>query len=760
MQRLLGRLFLAVAAFPIWQTPLASAKETWTPMIEEETESPELLRLEDGVATSTLTKGQDLKVGQGLISPDKRFKLVFQADGNFVLYYKGRPIWTARTLGLEGQIVRFQADGNLVMYKADGKTSVWNSQTNGKEAVAVRLGNDGVLGIYDNANVPVWTSGTCCFPAAEPSDTRPAAIGKWGPKMDWPIIPIHAVVMPNGKLFTFGTDQYGLQGAQLFYDIWTPTKGSFLDAHETLPNTLNTDIFCASAAVVPISGDVLITGGDGRVPPNMNKGIRDTSILKADNQTLIRGPYLANARWYPTTTTLASGEIMVHGGTDSNGTAILTPEVYSPLTNSWRSLFGAVNADIINGGESKWFYPRHFVAPDGRVFGMTADKMYYIDPRGRGAVQVVQNLPNISRSYTSTAVMYQPGKILQVGGTTSGDIGARASDGVIDVDISGEQPVVKRLNPMAFERAWANSTVLPSGDVLITGGSARENQLIEPGYPAELWNPTTQTFRPLAATTIARLYHSTAILLPDATVFVGGGGAPGPLVNTNAEIFYPPYLFDADGNFADRPTIGFASAREDYDHRSNISYGGSAPSKVVLVRAGTVTHSFNMEQRYIPLSFTMQGNTLNVRMPKDANIAPPGYYMLFIVNEQGVPSIAKIISLGVPRDRAVLLPGDALSVGDSLQSAKGRVRLTLQSDSNLVLSVAGQTVWSTMTKGRDVVKAVLGEDGNFALYNADDTVIWSSETSGTVGGRLTLRDDGTLVLSDEFGWDQWSSAKR
>lgn len=141
------------------------------------------------------------------------------------------------------------------------------------------------------------------------------------------------------------------------------------------------------------------------------------------------------------------------------------------------------------------------------------------------------------------------------------------------------------------------------------------------------------------------MYHSSALLLPDATVLIGGGGAPGPLTNLNAEIFYPPYLYDAQGHFAARPSFTLASTGQDYGATVKLTANGSI-SRVVLIKTGAVTHSFDFEQRYIPLSFTSKGDALNVRMPTSANVATPGFYHLFIVNSQGVPSVSKIISLG------------------------------------------------------------------------------------------------------------------
>ncbi|RYZ57390.1 MAG: DUF1929 domain-containing protein [Proteobacteria bacterium] len=350
--------------------------------------------------------------------------------------------------------------------------------------------------------------------------------------------------------------------------------------------------------------------------------------------------------------------------------------------------------------------------------------------------------------------------IIQVGGSRAGNLGARASDGAIHVDINGAAPVVTQMTPMAFDRIWVSATVLPNGEVLMTGGSAYDNQLQDTALTAEMWNPTTKTFRPLASTPIARMYHSTSLLLPDATVLIGGGGAPGPLINLNAEIYSPPYLFDANGNAAARLTIGRSTSREDYNHLSNISWTGAGTvAKAAMIRTGAVTHSNDMEQRFIPLNFVVRGNTVDVRMPANANLAPPGYYHIFLLNAAGVPSVSKIVSLGVAREKNVLLPGDALSGGDSLVSPDGRHKLTFQADGNLALYTGNnQAIWASGTFNKGGVKAVMQADGNLVIYNQANQALWSSGTFGAqfAGGKLVLQNDSNLVIYKD-GKAYWAS---
>src|SRR5262245_23181327 len=205
--------------------------------------------------------------------------------------------------------------------------------------------------------------------------------------------------------------------------------------------------------------------------------------------------------------------------------------------------------------------------------------------------------------------------------------------------------------------------ILLDGTVLLTGGSTNDEDANIAALQAELYNPATNTFFSMASESYARLYHSTAILLPDATVLVAGS-QPGLGANptssaydTHIEIYKPPYLFTSSGGMATRPTITSVPANISYGNAFQIQTPDAARiSQVVLVRPGSVTHAFNVEQRLIGLSFTAGSGVLNVTAPSDVvstptgitNPAPPGYYMVFLVSSSGVPSTAQFVQLNRP----------------------------------------------------------------------------------------------------------------
>jgi YVTN family beta-propeller protein len=455
--------------------------------------------------------------------------------------------------------------------------------------------------------------------------------GAWSPVYDWPLIPIHAVLTPDARLFTYGTDGSGRQTAYFIYDLWDPAMGP-TGGHRTLPNMTLTDVFCGSQLVLPTTGAVLLNGGDNWTgTATTNTGNRNSTLLDLSSDTLSRQNDMNRARWYSTSTTLLNGETYIQGG--SGGTD--RPEIRG-ADGVYRLLTGADTSAL------QYQYPRNFIAPDGRVFGYDSNgNMYYVSTAGTGAITRVGTLPAANRGSDASAAMFRPGRILQFGG---------ASNGAAVIDITSGTPVVSATAPMLRQRRLASATVLPDGKVLATGGSANWNVMdATTSYNAEIWDPATGQWTIGANHVRARLYHSTAVLMPDASVFVGGGGAPGPQVNRNFEYYYPPYLFDANGQRAARPVI--------VDWPQDVAIGrtltlrtqaASAPiARVTMVKTSSVTHGWNMEQRFVELTFRADGDLLSVQAPTRAADAPPGYWLLFVIDASGVPSVAKIVKVGI-----------------------------------------------------------------------------------------------------------------
>jgi hypothetical protein len=286
-----------------------------------------------------------------------------------------------------------------------------------------------------------------------------------------------------------------------------------------------------------------------------------------------------------------------------------------------------------------------FVLPDGRVLNTGS---YELPVVTRALDISTQTWTTIDPTVldAGSAVMYLPGQILKTGTSANSAppyVTAQATAYVLDMTQSS--PAWQAINPMAFARSYHNLTVLPDGNVVVTGGNGNTNPDAQTlaVFAAEMWSPATQAFTTMASMVTPRVYHSTALLLPDGRVLVAGGGqydgtSPDQL---NAEIYSPPYLFKGA-----RPTVTSAPSTLGYGAQFAVQTPDAANiSSVALLRLGSVTHAFNENQRYVPLTFTASTGSLNVAAPANANLAPPGHYMLFLVNSTGVPSVARIVQM-------------------------------------------------------------------------------------------------------------------
>ena len=456
-------------------------------------------------------------------------------------------------------------------------------------------------------------------------------VGQWGPVVDWPVVGVHAALMPDGRVLAY--DSVG-DNATETYPVHDHTRATMWDPATGTQTPVWVDtgynVFCSGLAHLT-DGRLFLAGGN--LDSALN-GIRQTHVFDPSSGTWSLGPTMAAGRWYPTVTPLRNGEMLITSGGPS------VPEVRTTAGNL-RTLSTA--------SLSQPLYPWIDVAPDGRAFVSGPDTtLRSLNTDGTGSWQSFGQRDAINRSYGSH-VPYDVGKILVAGG------GASSRDARV-IDINGATPSVTPSSPMANGRRQHNLTVLADGSVLATGGNSSGAGLVDLAngvYAAERWNPASGTWTTLAAESVTRQYHSTALLLPDGRVLSSGGGICGTCdevgyLAKNAQVFTPPYLFKTDGSgqLADRPVIDTAPAVASYGLPFQISTPQAASiARVALVRLGAVTHSVNMEQRYVPLSFTAGTGSLTATAPVNANVAPPGVYMLFIVGTDGVPSVAKMVTV-------------------------------------------------------------------------------------------------------------------
>jgi hypothetical protein len=452
--------------------------------------------------------------------------------------------------------------------------------------------------------------------------------GAFGQQIPWPIVPIHAVLLPDGRVLSYGSDKRGEQTGYYHYDLWDPKVGSGIRAHTTLRNGSKTDLFCNTQTLL-LNGNVEMYGGDN-LPIETQTFNNHVDLYRASNDSLVRTGTMHRKRWYASSTVLPNGAVFIQGGLGGKD----LPEVRT-TSGTFRLLTGAPTGGMQAG------YPKNFVDPRGRIFGLAGPFMYRINPNGNGSIFHFDRFPTRNIGPMSTSAMFAPGEILHVGGF----------DGrlVSLIDINGETPTVTPMPRTARPRKWANATVMADGRVFVSGGSAENNKAVSVSYTSEIFDPATNTWSDGPTAQRMRLYHSTSLLMPDGTVMTMGGGVPGPETNKNAEVYYPSYLFRTDGSFAPRPKVSSMTTATTPGRTLTLnSPDASRIERVTLVKMGSVTHSTDMDMRFLDLSFTRTGaSTLSAQLPGNKFRTPPGFYMVFAFNGQGVPSMARVVKIGV-----------------------------------------------------------------------------------------------------------------
>jgi hypothetical protein len=442
----------------------------------------------------------------------------------------------------------------------------------------------------------------------------PANVGEWSRVWPWPNdgdgsgYAGHLHVLPTGEVLFWGDHDMPNPPERL----WTPPDPDDPDdpGQFRLADDLGYNHFCSGHAFLR-DGSLLVAGGHPPgAPPAARAALYDPFL---DSWSRIRN--MNTFRWYGTATTLADGGLLMASGTTGFGENLL-PQIWRGGPH-WQNLFGAQEP------ASPSFYPRMHLAPSGEVFLAGPNPLARsLDTTGAGHWR---DVATSSRSRPGgTSVMYEPGKVLVAGG---GNPPARSAE---EIDLSAAQPAWQLLRPMAHARVEHNATILPDGEVLVTGGYVAAT---------EIWNPVTRTWRSVTSASIARGYHSTAALLPDGRVVSAGGD-----FQPNAEIYKPPYLFKGP-----RPVITSAPPTVRYGEAFTV--GAVAPYGIVQVtwvRLSSVTHAFNQNQRFNRLDFKSLAGVLHVAAPANPALAPPGHYMLFVLNGAGVPSVARIVKLTEP----------------------------------------------------------------------------------------------------------------
>jgi galactose oxidase len=466
--------------------------------------------------------------------------------------------------------------------------------------------------------------------------------GSWGGTIGFPLVPAAAALLPGNKLLTWSA-----YSNTTFGGANGKTQTAILDLNTgvvtplTVSNTGH-DMFCPGVSILA-DGRILISGGSNSAKSTIYDPATNTWSAAADMKI---------PRAYQSNVTLSTGEVFSIGGSWAGGQGGKNGEIWSASTG-WRTLANAPVAPILTND------PQGVFRSDNHawLFAMSGGKVFHAGPSrrmnmyttsGTGTVQDLGLRADSSDAMNGNAVMYDVGKILTLGGSPAyQDSDATARAYTIDTN---NGVTVRRTGDMAARRAFVNSVVLPDGQVLALGGQAYAKPFSDAtaAMAPEIWNPATGIFTALAPMAAPRTYHSVALLLPDARVFVGGGGLCGSCTTNHldGQIFTPPYLLNGDGTARPRPSITAAPTTAALGSTIQVTTSGPTP-RFSLVRTSTVTHSVNTDQRRIPLTPTaLSGNTASLAIPSDPGVVVPGEYLLFASDANGVPSVAKTIRIG------------------------------------------------------------------------------------------------------------------
>jgi hypothetical protein len=485
----------------------------------------------------------------------------------------------------------------------------------------------------------------------------PNVTGEWTTlPYQMPINPISTSLMHTGQILIVSGSENdpsnNSTGSESYrFAVWDP-KG--VTESSIAVRNINYDVFCSGTAALP-DGRSLVVGGTSNYTFD---GDNRASIFDPATNRLLQSPSMADGRWYATATALGDGRVLASSGLGLWGTTNTAVEIYDPAKGGWIGPF----ADPFTPP----LYPRAFLLPSGRVFftgqGVTGgvgptNNSWLFDPVG---LTWVSSAPISSNRTAGSAVLLPllppsyAASVMNFGGNT-GDQTTQGLASTEIINLSAASPAWTPGPNMSTGRTLMNATILPNGKVLASGGSASYETPDAAGKNADLYDPVSNSFSSAGTASYSRLYHSTTLLLPDATV-ISVGSNPGSRGSYEAaiEIYTPPYLFDSNNlPITQRPTItGITPGVMGYNTPFSVTYTSASPiSSAVLMRPGSATHDSDMEQRLVglcgpsPQPSCSGSGTLNLTSPPNGNIAPPGYYMLFLLDSAGVPSVAQFIQL-------------------------------------------------------------------------------------------------------------------
>lgn len=541
------------------------------------------------------------------------------------------------------------------------------------------------------------------FAAATAGD--PAQDGQWTQApFTIPNFAIHSAVLPTGKVLMWGYPPLPSGGGARQNigraSLWDPATNSFKDVPPPVVdnppgsgNQVPAPIYCSSQSFLP-SGALLLAGGN-LVWPDHSPGATYTDYAGIDRlftfdpwtETWTEQPRMQDGRYYPSQVELADGRVAIAGGTKDDapgGVYNDTVEVFTPGPGP--SSVGSLQLRA-SANHPFSLYPHLFTLPTGNVLlagpgGPIQQDASILDTQAF----TWQDISRPSQQRVQSAPVIVPGgpsgssTVLEIGGMDLAQKDASgftpASASTESVDASQSSPSWSAQSALNIARANENAVLLPDGSMVAIGGGMGNSES-DGSYTTysdgrarqvELWDPVSRTWRLGPAQQEDRAYHSTAVLLPDGRVMSAGDDfhpvvSGGATATDTAEIYSPAYL--ARGP---RPAIGLAPDAVHWGDTFGVRSPSSGISRAVLMAPAATTHAVDMQQRAVPLQIVnrIDGQGVDLVAPPTGGVAPPGYYMLFLLNGSGVPSVASWVRIGADAPDQPLLsemPSDGPSSG-------------------------------------------------------------------------------------------------
>ena len=565
-------------------------------------------------------------------------------------------------------------------------------------------------------------------------------IGAYSALVDWPVIGLHATLLPDGRVLTFGSHSTKITGDKLdenktiklsngkelnrnagsiqwqhhevFHavdvDLWDYKKGLTKNSHNLIEKPLVWDAFCSISRVLNLN-DIFILGGNEYTEKESIDWNNRTVIFNAEKNTFKESQKLNYPRWYGSTVRIEDKLYMFGGIHNKTNFQSIIPEVIDLNKNNnsffWKEIKKAESKVLFYDNWS-WHYPKVYLGPDRKIFGISYNKLWNMDPNDN-SIKIVGEIPlekglefqTLNRDKISSitqkdshtghgdenkdekinykvtkqdGIDYNLEKPIDriYAGTVGAPVGSRATSVMINDEIymlgglqynympsnkmvkinidNSDNPKLTYLEPMSFLRSFGNSTVMPNGNIFVNGGQSyadpnQPHSQLFPVYTSEIYDVKLNKWQSVGDASMPRNYHNNSILLLDGSMLIMGGDT------WTAEIYYPSYLFEKTIDnkliLAERPKI--SKIKKNYNRDDKIiieALDEKEISRFTLLYYGSSTHSQAVEPKFYDLIYKKKNNLYEIEIPKSRSLNK-GVYILTALNKKGVPSISQTLMI-------------------------------------------------------------------------------------------------------------------